>query len=88
ISKQSSGYANGLRKKVPEPGAPTEGSVWGLGEAIEKSPTQQAIPEFTSTFHKKKNLLRMLCRLLSMAIMIMLSVLLSAKIIFGRMENH
>jgi hypothetical protein len=29
------------------PGAPTEESVWGLGEAIEKSPTQQAIPEFT-----------------------------------------
>lgn len=37
----------GFEKKVPEPGAPTEGSVWGLGEAIEKSPTQQAIPEFT-----------------------------------------
>ena len=31
-------------------GAPTEGSVWGLGEAIEKSPTQQAIPEFTLKF--------------------------------------
>ena len=28
-------------------GLPTEKSVWGLGEAMEKSLDQQAIPEFT-----------------------------------------
>lgn len=37
----------GFEKRVSELRPPTEKSVWGFGETMEKSLSQQAIPEFT-----------------------------------------